>query len=1643
MQWICVAPEVICLCPSPSEMVKSGMVDVTELVKNGIASIDEVAEAALNYASKNINELKDEIGDTVDSLADVPGDLFDRYLQPVIDKLLEWMKFIFEKILDGANAILGGISNVVYDVSLLIYKAIFRVCLGADEIKNLAMDVLNYLLELLGTNFEEVETYIENTEPFKTVLPLFKTLKEILDKIESIVTSPERLLEYLVDEYIRPFIVDYFEGLLPLEKIPLPGIEDLILNIAVDNVFNVKQLFGDATASLRKSMERIVKFLITLVGNEALQEENNPDADVPSWRFDILALILTLEGIVAGFITFHPDFPAATSGLPGQVGTALTVIGVYLGYLNIINSVMNTASSGKFDEGLTEHLNGIKRSKDLAITNSTAMVITIAGLITQIKGGASPYEYIVTALSFLVCLGGFACALGSNNISSEPILVALAELYDDLDYGEEEKKNPAEEARNNEVIPDEPEINEYYKDYGSISIIRATPIVRVTKPWYGPEIINYCFVDPNYARTVAEDFIDENDNIKGMWLSTKVKNESIAKTRVNVKFYYSINGGTYQLIHDATQDKENGDILEPRETKEIWFQNWNISKSLAQDILEGKCEVIVKVSINGDYDSNKSQLENSTRIKISPHLKINPIELSSSGELRTKSFNNSSVPLVREGDIITLSSKVKNTGGSFVNYRNLCVRWYLDDREGKSQLISKQFYTSSNNINYYDETMVSLTLDTTNLGLSTYGIEGWIRNVKLAILEKDFEKLIGENIPLFTERQEQSLSITFDSWPPKIVKPKLSVDKSIAVEGETILVGSKIENTGNGPLNLRSGEFIFKELNEDKDEQNIEKIEIKLLESNFETTPFENGITESYTESEKISFQFIPPSDMWIDSIELPSNPGSSDNVKCSEVNISYLGYKISEFSEYDNNQGIHYLQNPVLLKESETYFFEFAGISGEVLIEKGRYLLAGRDVIKNSVITNKNGGVLYFHPKIKLHCFKSLPPNSYGYFEYIMDTTEKTDIKYIQWEFNSDNLDVYVSNQKAIKIEKREIKAFKFKAKKTLESLGYERVAEFPVEIIKEDDVNNIQVKISSNLIKSQAGNYTIFMKESLTGSAIPLANQIFSLSDEKPKSFIIGIAASRNIVKGTSLNFSIIGTASVEEKEIKKELNLTINVAKDYSEIFMLKCEDPHHELERSYETQYVVSVINNINKKIELDIKSTGQSETLKNNWDYFFSSKNKKEQKLELTGRREDLLFNVKSNQKAKSFEVTNIISAKYNWNPLESNNSKFILKKDLTLLTSFKEKAHPLGVTFRSSPNAGDPGIVLKLMAQFNIFPSADQEVYNIILDIDGNVELISRPPNSFKLTRGDNRKITWEIKIPEDAMIGNKIPIKLISGVAEDPRKITNFININITNNRKDYQFALERDWRILSVVQGKKATIKVTIENIGRKYDTITISAAHTLPRGWWIYPKRKKISLTPDNRRSYKINVNSPRTAKLSDSGIITLTAVSKGNPLLKQSERITIKSAPPGANWSVLLRTSRTKKLISSKGDTSFNLTVINNGNRPLGIVNLSIKHKYNPIQFKTTLIPNQLNLRKTGSIRNAKAIIEPRLTGPGDYKFEIIARWEERILYAQDSKQVEIEYSQNSFFKTKYGLLTIGLGAGIVIIAIVLIYFISNF
>ncbi|MDD1779535.1 MAG: hypothetical protein LUQ65_15335, partial [Candidatus Helarchaeota archaeon] len=796
---------------SPLEAVKSGAIKLVDAVKEGVITLNEAAESTKTFVTNKIAELKESIGESVEKIEDIPEDLFDRLLLPVLEKIQEWIECIFEAMLNNVNSVIMPVSKRVYEGSKVVYKRFFRVALGKEELSDLPTELYNQILELLGTNLDEVDNYVKTTEPYKTLLPLFETLKEILILLENIITS-RKMLQSLIETYIRPVMLNYLKDLLPLEKIPVPGIEDLILNVAFDNLFNAGYLFGDPTAGIAQSMDRIVEFLVKTMMNNvgAIKHESAPA--VADWSWEALDTFFTLEGIVLGSITLHPAFRGAVSAKVGQVGTIFAIIGIYLGYLNIINASANYASGGKIDQSTAEYLNGVKAGKDLTLSNSTAMIITAAGLTIQLKGGATPYEYIATALGFLMSLGGLLCAIESGNIQSDPIFAALHEIYAELGQDQDivggAKKN---------LLPVDPRIDELYAAYKNPGKIGSTPIIRVEKPWYGPEIINYCFVDREYGRQVAEDFIDET-GIKGIWLSVRVRNDGLVPARIHASFFYNIDNGPLQSIYDATADKQKGDLLNPREVRDYWFQNWNLSRSEAADVCRGKYRIIAAVALEGKQDTKKCVLQNSVKIQIPPYFQFKPISLSSDMMIRSKAIDKVEVPLVKVNEIIMLSTKIKNLGGQFSNKGKLIVRWYIDEDERKYKMIAKEEYgfTEGKPFNYGDEMNINLTIDTTNLGFTPYTAKGWIRHLKAAIVKADFETFLGEEMPLFSGKQETELRVAFDAWPPELQNPKLTLSNAAPTEGQTIICQCALKNIGREPVNLRNGTLKVEEYAADR-----------------------------------------------------------------------------------------------------------------------------------------------------------------------------------------------------------------------------------------------------------------------------------------------------------------------------------------------------------------------------------------------------------------------------------------------------------------------------------------------------------------------------------------------------------------------------------------------------------------------------------------------------------------------------------------------------------------------------------------------------------------------------------------------------------------------------------------------------------
>jgi len=1658
MGWICYSQGISCWCPSPMETIKSGAVNIYEATRDGILKLTEAIEATKNYVADKVNQISDglkSIGidyvENIQELISLASHLYEQFLEPAIQKIMEWLQYMVEIMLEQLANLIKTLGDAVYNTSVWIYKKIFSIALGLEDFGDLMKDIFLEIVKLIDPEIRELEgelgERIKEIEPYGTIFTLLEGFQTVVDFLTNII-NPEKLLQNLVDTYIRPWVVDYFKELLPLEKIPIPEIEDLILNIACDNIFNVGQLFGHPTAGLEKTLERVTRFLVKRAMEGAVSIRDAPESDVPGWAWDIVITFLTLEGIVVGVVSFGGGKEAIPPKF-SQVGTAISIIGIALGILNLLSIAGNYISADFLGDDVKEILNAMKKGKDFALSNSTGTVLTITGLLFQLLGGSASWpEYIAPALGLYVNLLGFVAAIGSGAIKTDPLFVALTELYDEI-HAEEEPDIVGGAKKH--LFANNEQALALYADYVNPTQVTAKPVILVDKPWYGPEVIPYCFVNREFGRQRAPDFIDENGNITNFWVHVNVRNTSLIAARIHVNFFYSIDDGPLQHLYDATWDKANGDELNPREIREYMYQEWFFSRSEVADVCRGQYKIKATVSVNGNYEEGKSVLQNSVQIWIPPHFQLAPISISSNVPLRTKEIHGKEYPLIREGDLITLSTKITNTGGRFEANKKLAVRWYVDTEEGKQIVIAKQLYGAEDGVqfDYGDEIIAMVDLDTTNFGLSSLGLSSMLRWFKAAILEKDFSDCIAENMPLFTDKQEVKLGVEFDSWTPLIQIKQLNFSNRTPTEGEKVLCGCTLRNPEKVPVNVFNN-LTMDELAEDgKIVLRTHRPKTEFVAPTFITHPFDSGNSNEGIACKSMSFDFIPISNMWVDSLKIRPKPGTADQVKCTKIRILYLGWPIiSADTNWDPITGIHYLNHPVFLEAEREYHFEIEIEKGIPMIGDRILRIAHYDVIRNSVITLEDGSFLYKHPKMKLLLLKTLPPESEARIELVWDTLNRTETKFLRWNFTSAAQNLEVSKIASIEISPPEIRGFKLVCEEPVQTMDRIRIAEYQIKAIWENQdpsliVQNISVTASGLAPTEDSEEYKLYIKPQLNAHPIPAKNVAIELKNHTTGEFIVGIAASRKIVMGKMVNFAVKAQAIINalyydqpiQQTLESILQLQFYVSSDFTEIFDITSSKMRKEIQREENTEYIIMLYNRVGKPLNINLFSTGKSQDQTKDWDYYFIETKKKKLEVELGLTPEDLKFRVKSELPN---EISNTLTAKYSWDPLDGDDTDYTLEKNIDLLTIFMEEPFPIGVNFRSSCSAVDPGVPFTLTALLTVWQTAEQSAYNITLKVDGNVDFISYPTGTILLSRGESQSLSWEVKLFENAPLGSKIPVKLV--VKTGTRTTSAVLNIGVSNVRKEYDFVFKTDWRILSIVSGKQGIIKATVENIGRKADVIKLVARQMLPVGWYARPSIRSIGVKPDQIKAGIFTVTLPQSAKVGETGKVVITATSKKDPILVQRRQVTIKAARPGAKWSIELTPDNIKKSVGLTGASTFTITVTNNGNRQLGNVTLAVYHKYHPVQFTTKVSPKILNLLKPGSTGKASVVIEPKLTGPGNYKFDILARWQEHILKAEDRKTVRLEYSMKTFLTSKYGILLIGTGVTLIVTLLILFYFV---
>ena len=112
------------------------------------------------------------------------------------------------------------------------------------------------------------------------------------------------------------------------------------------------------------------------------------------------------------------------------------------------------------------------------------------------------------------------------------------------------------------------------------------------------------------------------------------------------------------------------------------------------------------------------------------------------------------------------------------------------------------------------------------------------------------------------------------------------------------------------------------------------------------------------------------------------------------------------------------------------------------------------------------------------------------------------------------------------------------------------------------------------------------------------------------------------------------------------------------------------------------------------------------------------------------------------------------------------------------------------------------------------------------------------------------------------------------------------------TDIRREYEFSMKRDKIFLPITRGEPATSSITIENHGKKSDTIKITMTRTIPMGWWARPHHFKVKVNPDEKDSITMEIFAPLNASIGEIGILSIKGESRGNPAVIQIKQVIAK-------------------------------------------------------------------------------------------------------------------------------------------------------
>lgn len=203
---------------------------------------------------------------------------------------------------------------------------------------------------------------------------------------------------------------------------------------------------------------------------------------------------------------------------------------------------------------------------------------------------------------------------------------------------------------------------------------------------------------------------------------------------------------------------------------------------------------------------------------------------------------------------------------------------------------------------------------------------------------------------------------------------------------------------------------------------------------------------------------------------------------------------------------------------------------------------------------------------------------------------------------------------------------------------------------------------------------------------------------------------------------------------------------------------------------------------------------------------------------------------------------------------------------------------------------GKPGSVITFHGiLYNV--GSVEDTYDIAI-LGGENWNLSFSPKSIALAPGEREAFTISLSVPPNASQGSSTSFEISAASAGDPTLVLRIKGTAFATGT--YSFILTSNPQVIESIPGSEVTFSLQLRNSGTENNIIDLYLTNT--QEWFVKTDAKNLSLERGKAVEIIVRVEIPRDVLIGQKAIITILAVSRGDPNVSAKSSVSVEIVTP---------------------------------------------------------------------------------------------------------------------------------------------------